>query len=1673
MTPIYPRLTAVHPSFRRHVPERQRGPSASPMHRSLQRYLQDPEFLPAQCIRLGDHCAAPVLEIPVKLTARAVPSRAKHPCLRHVDSQVFIKHRNYAQIFNALNPFMGEQDAYNTIDSHIVDSYIATKPHDDSLLTVAVVERHNGSVPTLQSSSKANLIEFSKAAIRFTGVNVPLSITVLAVHGILSIHYIHERSALQFVFHKVSDVTTGRTSSRLSKSISNFLSWLRNRRGENLITPSPKFDRDWVFDAVRRTSRDNDTDSWRRYIDRVRNVDSLHVSLRGYQVRAVAWMLSRELDDPIPLFGDKGVAWPETTKLAKFFAINRKNVKVVDKFAFYSPTLDIWFGAEDDQRKSGIKIGSGGLLCDEMGLGKTVELMQLVLCNQSPRRGSVDTPTPAVKRCRECGRGHGSFVNRSCAECGGYFHMACLSAPLKLQRCFLCSKCIRRMSELCLESTPASALPESRATLVIVPSALLLQWEGELEKHVKESLNIVKFLGLRRSGYIPQKTLQEADVVLSTYDALKSDVTTVLALRNPRANMRHEKQYFPTPVPLLLIKWHRVALDESQMLGSSSNNSTLKMARFLHAKHRWCVTGTPIADDLKGSLAMISVLCSTDGSTMPWEKLCSPTVYIEDRQWVALTLRSIMWRTMKIDVENGELNLPPQIVEVVRTRFGPIERYHYRSLQREILLFRAARQNRNAGFVAYSREVLTTLRQACCHPNIGASGRRLLMSHATRSHAAKRRENIDQENDKAENPMSMSQVLSSLISKSQTDCQESLRNCIAALNGLAGIRLLQATVQEAWELKAAPVVSAITVYREGLSLASSMEHLVKIDIIQRMHILFNLAQALEQAGFLIAKLLSKPVRTDLERREIQRLQSLGRSTQESSLHEDFSNLRKSYIRDAETTLKTVTEQLRSKTSDLGSSPLIHDIKEEPELCRHDADGTVESSGGSTSHGWFKIQWWERALAIIKDQRRAERLQQVEENEVDDIAKEDSKVLMGEGELFVHGVLDALESNRKNVNRSRSRLYNRLGNFKNFALVIENEIRSLMESRRALIAKLKVLPGGRPPTDAEVAESGQCSECRDAMRGPPCSHCLAEELIQDVEDRLYSVSDVSVYLDDSASFDPSPLPNRSSRAAAVQSAMVGALRPSPRIRHSSGARMTGELEIVLRRLSSAALRIDRSTGLKEEVAKWMEKLQKVKDEFASAKVVLEAQRALLAVMDELKMAQTRLTLVPASSVSNLSETERRYHVTTSEVGTLAGQFEWERNKMFKEMKDKKGRLSYLLSLQNNMEGSSGKRARDEFEEMCAICYTSFIEVGRLGVFACAHLFCGECTEALIKKRVSQNSVNQSAKIACPTCRHECTVAEISFTNIGPGTCSKKQRRDTGSSKIGAGPSHGTEDEPDSSNALEGSNNDNSISRENDVSPLERDIPNCASSAVAVQNRRRTQGLPRAELSSTFIDRDRDVNGSNGCKTAMLIRLLSGIWKKGRDAKVVVFSEWEQVLELIRHALEANCVQFFDGSTAGSRNSFSLTVEEFKRCSVGACLLLPLRKAAAGLNLTEATHVILVEPSMDIRLEKQAIGRVHRIGQTQVTYVHHLIVEGTVEELILKRGDRWRQVGAGARHDTTEVFDDSLDGPEQLMNEAIGGELLEFSVAEDVEASVPVMGLSNDVIDLSNDAEAPRQ
>ncbi|KAK6631898.1 hypothetical protein RUM44_006928 [Polyplax serrata] len=151
----------------------------------------------------------------------------------------------------------------------------------------------------------------------------------------------------------------------------------------------------------------------------------------------------------------------------------------------------------------------------------------------------------------------------------------------------------------------------------------------------------------------------------------------------------------------------------------------------------------------------------------------------------------------------------------------------------------------------------------------------------------------------------------------------------------------------------------------------------------------------------------------------------------------------------------------------------------------------------------------------------------------------------------------------------------------------------------------------------------------------------------------------------------------------------------------------------------------------------------------------------------------------------------------------------------------------------------------------------------------------------------------------------------------------------------------------------------------------------------------------DLSGNQENSDITVAGDHSTKVDGIIRSLLQLSRENPKVKVLIFSTWAVVLQVLEIALTQNGISFRRMPGVNYQNH----LKQFKDPNLNVTvLLLPLSWGSKGLNLTEASHVFLVEPIMNPAEEAQAIGRIHRIGQTKETVVHRFLISGTIEEKI---------------------------------------------------------------------------
>ncbi|KAJ6625017.1 SNF2 family N-terminal domain-containing protein [Mycena sp. CBHHK59/15] len=161
--------------------------------------------------------------------------------------------------------------------------------------------------------------------------------------------------------------------------------------------------------------------------------------------------------------------------------------------------------------------------------------------------------------------------------------------------------------------------------------------------------------------------------------------------------------------------------------------------------------------------------------------------------------------------------------------------------------------------------------------------------------------------------------------------------------------------------------------------------------------------------------------------------------------------------------------------------------------------------------------------------------------------------------------------------------------------------------------------------------------------------------------------------------------------------------------------------------------------------------------------------------------------------------------------------------------------------------------------------------------------------------------------------------------------------------------------------------------------------------------------RREISYNMIDPQvfREIQtmpsfGDYGNKIQTLVRHLLYLRTSDVGAKSIVFSAWADSLFIVERALRENgisCLRI-DQNRKGEP-----AVKRFKDDDDILVLLLHGERENAGLNVTCASRVFLLESVVHHAFEIQAIARIDRMGQTRSTEVYCYYAEDTVEKNIL--------------------------------------------------------------------------
>ncbi len=138
---------------------------------------------------------------------------------------------------------------------------------------------------------------------------------------------------------------------------------------------------------------------------------------------------------------------------------------------------------------------------------------------------------------------------------------------------------------------------------------------------------------------------------------------------------------------------------------------------------------------------------------------------------------------------------------------------------------------------------------------------------------------------------------------------------------------------------------------------------------------------------------------------------------------------------------------------------------------------------------------------------------------------------------------------------------------------------------------------------------------------------------------------------------------------------------------------------------------------------------------------------------------------------------------------------------------------------------------------------------------------------------------------------------------------------------------------------------------------------------------------------------------GTKMAYLTQYLQDVLAKDDKNRVILFSQWNRMLHMVGMVLDdANISHVF---CRGNVHTITKSIGKFKRDPRIRVIMLSSESCSSGNNLTEASHIVLLDtPNMDkeaaLAIENQAVGRAVRLGQARPVEVTRMIIKDTVEE-----------------------------------------------------------------------------
>jgi superfamily II DNA or RNA helicase len=229
--------------------------------------------------------------------------------------------------------------------------------------------------------------------------------------------------------------------------------------------------------------------------------------------------------------------------------------------------------------------------------------------------------------------------------------------------------------------------------LIVLPTSLIFNWQAEARR-MAPALRVLTLQGPERADLFAD--IKQADVVLTTYPLLWRDLEVLKAQ-----------------------EFHLLILDEAQTVKNAASRSA-DAVRQINARHRLCMTGTPLENNLGELWAQFDFLMPGFlGDMRSFARLWRKPIEVNGEtlraQLLAQRVRPFILRRRKNEVAT---ELPPRTEVIKRLRLQGKQRELYESVRvaADEQVRRILQRKGFDGAQITILDALLKLRQVCCDP---------------------------------------------------------------------------------------------------------------------------------------------------------------------------------------------------------------------------------------------------------------------------------------------------------------------------------------------------------------------------------------------------------------------------------------------------------------------------------------------------------------------------------------------------------------------------------------------------------------------------------------------------------------------------------------------------------------------------------------------------------------------------------------------------------------------------------------------------------------------------------------------------------------------------------------------------------------------------------------------